>query len=112
MVLGGNEVEPMQLAAMYAILANEGMEVPPSAVTAVVNRTGQVIEGHELRAEQVLAPGVAYSMDFMLEQVIRHGTGIGGGQLRRRDIIRSQAQCAIRCEQSEPRHKRERDEKE
>jgi len=76
-VLGGNEVEPMQLAAMYAILANEGMEVPPSAVTAVVNRTGQVIEGHELRAEQVLAPGVAYSMDFMLEQVIRHGTGIG-----------------------------------
>ena len=28
-VLGGIEVSPMQLARMYAILANEGMEVPP-----------------------------------------------------------------------------------
>ena len=76
-VLGGIEVEPMQLAAMYAILANEGMEVQPYAVTAVVSANGQVIEGHELKAEQVLTPEVAYSMDFMLEQVIKHGTGIG-----------------------------------
>jgi len=76
-VLGGIEVEPMQLAAIYAILANEGMEVQPYAVTAVVNAKGQVIEGHELKAEQVLAPEVAYSMDFMLEQVIKHGTGMG-----------------------------------
>jgi penicillin-binding protein 1B len=76
-VLGGIEVEPMQLAAMYAILANEGMEVQPYVVGAVVNAKGQVIEGHELKAEQVLAPEVAYSMDFMLERVIQHGTGMG-----------------------------------
>jgi penicillin-binding protein 1B len=76
-VLGGVEVEPMQLAEMYAILANEGMEVQTSAVSAVVNVNGQVIEGHELKAEQVLSPEVAYSMDFMLEQVIEHGTGMG-----------------------------------
>ncbi len=76
-VLGGIEVEPIQLAAMYAILANEGMEVQPYAVTAVVNATGQVIEGHELKAEQVLSPEIAYTMDFMLEQVINHGTGSG-----------------------------------
>jgi penicillin-binding protein 1B len=74
-VLGGIEVEPLQLAAMYAILANEGMEVQPYAVAAVVNAQGQVIEGHELKADQVLAPEVAYTMDFMLEQVIKHGTG-------------------------------------
>jgi len=76
-VLGGIEVAPIQLAAMYAILANEGMEVPPYAVTAVVNAKGQVIEGHELKAEQVLSPEVAYTMDFMLEQVVKHGTGMG-----------------------------------
>jgi penicillin-binding protein 1B len=74
-VLGGIEVEPVQLAAMYAILANEGMKVQPYAVTAVVNQKGQVIEGHELAAEQVLSPEVAYMMDFMLERVINHGTG-------------------------------------
>ncbi len=37
-VLGGIEVSPMQLATMYAILANEGIEVPPYAVTAVVDQ--------------------------------------------------------------------------
>ncbi|HLZ09434.1 MAG TPA: penicillin-binding transpeptidase domain-containing protein, partial [Chloroflexota bacterium] len=76
-VLGGIEVTPMQLARMYAIFANEGMEVPPYAVTAVVDEKGNVIEGHELKAEQVLSPELAYSIDFMLEQVINHGTGEG-----------------------------------
>jgi penicillin-binding protein 1B len=76
-VLGGIEVEPMQLAAMYSILANEGMEVQPYAVTAVVNAHGQVIEGHELTAEQVLSPETAYTIDFMLEQVIKRGTAVG-----------------------------------
>jgi penicillin-binding protein 1B len=87
-VLGGVEVSPMQLAEMYAILANEGMEVPPYAVAAVVNAAGQVIEGHELKAEQVLSPEVAYSMDFMLEEVIKHGTGIG---VRKRGFLRPAA---------------------
>src|SRR5262249_20772438 len=56
---------------------NEGMAVPTSGVSAVVNAKGQVIEGNELKAEQVLSPEVAYSMDFMLEQVVEHGTGTG-----------------------------------
>jgi penicillin-binding protein 1B len=81
MVLGGIEVSPMQIARMYAILANEGMEVPPYAVTAVADKDGQVIEGHELKAEEVLSPELAYTMDFMLEQVINHGTGEGARRL-------------------------------
>jgi penicillin-binding protein 1B len=87
-VLGGIEVEPMQLAAMYAILANEGMQVQPYAVTAVVNSKGAVIEGHDLKAEQVLSPEIAYSMDFMLEQVIKRGTGMG---VRRAGFMRPAA---------------------
>jgi membrane carboxypeptidase/penicillin-binding protein len=74
-VLGGVEVSPMQLADMYAILANDGMRVQPYAVTAVVDQRGNVIQGHELQAEQVLSPELAYVMDFMLQQVIEHGTG-------------------------------------
>jgi penicillin-binding protein 1B len=74
-VLGGVEVAPIQLAHAYAILANEGLEVPFYAVTAVVDENGKVIQGHELKASQVLSPELAYTMDFMLEQVINHGTG-------------------------------------
>jgi penicillin-binding protein 1B len=80
-VLGGIEVTPMQIAHAYAILANEGLEVPPYAVTAVVDQNSKVIEGHELKAEQVLSPDLAYTMDFMLEQVINHGTGQGARRL-------------------------------
>jgi penicillin-binding protein 1A len=65
----------MQIAKAYAILANEGLEVPPYAVTAVVDQQNQVIEGHELAATQVLSSDLAYTMDFMLQQVINHGTG-------------------------------------
>ncbi len=76
-VLGGIEVTPFDLARMYAVLANEGLEVPFYAVTAVVDQHGEQIQGHELKAEQVLSPELAYIGDYMLEQVINHGTGEG-----------------------------------
>jgi len=74
-VLGGIEVTPMQLARAYSIFADYGLRVQPYAVTAVVDSNGKVIEGHELRAEQVISPQLAGIMQFMLEQVINHGTG-------------------------------------
>lgn len=80
-ILGGIGVSPMELACAYAIMANGGLEVPPYAVTAVVDQNGRVIEGHELKAKQVLSPQLAYMMDFMLEQVINHGTGEGARQM-------------------------------
>ncbi|HEY6395603.1 MAG TPA: penicillin-binding transpeptidase domain-containing protein, partial [Candidatus Binataceae bacterium] len=76
-VLGGIEVTPMQVARAYAIIANYGLEVQPYAVTAVVDANNKVIEGYELTTEQVLSPQLAYMMQFMLEQVINHGTGAG-----------------------------------
>jgi membrane carboxypeptidase/penicillin-binding protein len=76
-VLGGIEVTPMQIAQAYSIMADYGLEVQSYAVTAVVDQSGKVIEGHELQARQVLSPQLAYMIDFMLEQVINHGTGEG-----------------------------------
>ena len=74
-VLGGIEVSPMQVARAYAVIANDGMEITPYAVTAVVDENNKVIEGHELAAQQVISPELAYMMQFMLENVINHGTG-------------------------------------
>lgn len=76
-VLGGIEVSPMQIARAYAVIANNGMGIQPYAVTAVVDESGKVIEGHDLKAEQVISPQLAYMMQFMLEFVINHGTGAG-----------------------------------
>ncbi|HEY2664543.1 MAG TPA: PBP1A family penicillin-binding protein [Candidatus Binataceae bacterium] len=80
-VLGGVEVAPIEIARAYAILANEGFEVEPFAVSEVVDKDGKVIEGHQLKAEQVLAPDVAYEIDAMLQYVINHGTGAGARRL-------------------------------
>ncbi|HYB90889.1 MAG TPA: PBP1A family penicillin-binding protein [Candidatus Binataceae bacterium] len=76
-ILGGIEVTPMQLAHAYSIFADNGLEVEPYAITAVVDEKGKVIEGHELKAEEVLSPQLAYMMQYLLEQVIDHGTGYG-----------------------------------
>jgi penicillin-binding protein 1B len=87
-VLGGIEVTPMQVAQAYSIMADYGLAVQSYAVTAVVDQNGKVIEGHELQARQVLSPQLAYMIDFMLEQVINHGTGEGA---RKRGFIRPAA---------------------
>jgi penicillin-binding protein 1B len=87
-VLGGIEVTPMQIAQAYSIMADYGLEVQSYAVTAVVDQSGKVIEGHELQASQVLSPQLAYMIDFMLEQVINHGTGEGA---RKRGFTRPAA---------------------
>ena len=76
-VLGGIEVSPMQVARAYEVIANDGMGIQPYAVTAVVDENSKVIEGHELTEEQVISPELAYMMQFMLENVINHGTGAG-----------------------------------
>src|SRR5258708_193528 len=76
-VLGGIEVSPMQVARAYAVIANDGMGIQPYAVTAVVDESNKVIEGHDLAEEQVISPELAYMMQFMLENVINHGTGAG-----------------------------------
>jgi len=80
-VLGGIEVSPMQVAQAYAILANGGLRVQSFAVSEVVDKDGHLIEGHELTAEQVLSPQLAYTIDFMLARVINHGTGYGARKL-------------------------------
>jgi penicillin-binding protein 1B len=80
-VLGGIEVSPMQLATAYSIIADYGMSVPPFAITAVVDENGKVVEGHELSAEQAISPDLAYMGQFMLEQVINHGTGYPARQM-------------------------------
>jgi len=87
-VLGGIEVTPMQIAQAYSIMADYGLEVQSYAVTAVVDQSGKVIEGHELQARQELSPQLAYMIDFMLEQVINHGTGEGA---RKRGFTRPAA---------------------
>ncbi|RMF24532.1 MAG: penicillin-binding protein 1B, partial [Deltaproteobacteria bacterium] len=52
--LGGWEMTPLEVAKMYAVLANGGVRALPRTVTDVVDRQGSVVEGHRLTVERVM----------------------------------------------------------
>ncbi len=73
--LGAYEMTPMEVAAGYTILANEGVRTEPMFIRNVVNAQGQSLEQNSIRSRRALDPRVAYLVTSMLEDVIDHGTG-------------------------------------
>lgn len=77
LALGTTAVSPLEMAAAYGTLANEGVYLEPIAFTKVLDRNGNVV----LDAEQsqnkrmVFHPSTAYLMTDMLEDAVRSGTG-------------------------------------
>ena len=81
MALGGlsNGVKPIEMAAAYAVFANNGMYVKPFAITKIVDREGKVIYEHKTSKREALKPKDAYLVTNMLQDVLTRGTGAGGG---------------------------------
>ncbi len=90
LALGSSEVTPMDMAAAYLTVARGGLPREPSLVTSIedvkgatVARAGEpfVLPGGSAGrlpgaiGERALAPGVAYELTEMLEEVVRAGTG-------------------------------------
>ncbi len=72
--LGAAEVSPLELAAAFGTLANNGVRVAPRAISGIVNRDGQTVQ----RTSLVLSPAIssqdAYTITTMLEGVMNSGT--------------------------------------
>ncbi len=67
LVLGGGEVRPIDMAAVYAALANQGRTVTPRAITSVDDRFGQDISKPAPKTNtQVLDPRVAFMLTNIL----------------------------------------------
>jgi membrane peptidoglycan carboxypeptidase len=66
--LGAVEVEPFNLTAAYATLANSGRRVPPYTIITVEDRDGNVIFSADTQPEglQVVAPEYAYLINSIL----------------------------------------------
>ena len=73
--LGAYEMTPLEVAAGYTILANEGVRTEPMFIRNVVNAQGESLEQNEIRSRRALDPRVAYLVTSMMEDVIDHGTG-------------------------------------
>ncbi|WP_318972573.1 penicillin-binding protein 1A [Sinorhizobium medicae] len=102
MSLGAGETTLMRLVAAYAVLANGGRSVTPSAIDRIQDRQGRTIFRHDQRdcdqcnaaswqhqeepvlrdtREQVLDPMTAYQVTSMLRGVVEHGTAHKVAQL-------------------------------
>ncbi len=77
LALGAGEVSLLELTNAYATFDDLGKMAPPLLVTRVLDRTGKLLERHDIQGEQVLRPEVAYIMTDLLQSVITDERGTG-----------------------------------
>lgn len=75
LALGSADMTPLELAAAYAAIANQGVYVRPYLVEQVRGRNGLTLERHQMEASKAMDPAVAYVLTSMLEGVVDRGTG-------------------------------------
>jgi membrane peptidoglycan carboxypeptidase len=67
LTLGGAEVKPIDMAELYATLANNGLNIPLVAVTRIVDAEGNVIMDYRVpQGEQVIDARAAYMVTNIL----------------------------------------------
>ncbi|MDQ3570967.1 MAG: PBP1A family penicillin-binding protein [Actinomycetota bacterium] len=75
-VLGTNDVSPLEMAAAYATLADEGMAKEPTFVTQVANKDGDVLYEHLPSRTRALGEATVAAEVDVLRQVMESGTGV------------------------------------
>ncbi|GAB4249976.1 MAG: hypothetical protein Kow00129_10790 [Thermoleophilia bacterium] len=77
LALGGLEqgVSPLEMAAAFATLANDGYRNRPKFITRVSRVDGEVIYRAPAEEEPVLSPEIAARVTGILERVVQEGTG-------------------------------------
>ena len=74
LALGSAEITPIQLAAAYGAIANQGLYVEPYLIETVVDPSGKVLAAHQMKARKAMEPEVAYVLTHTLEGVVDQGT--------------------------------------
>jgi penicillin-binding protein 1A len=75
-VLGTNEVLPLDMASAYGTFANRGVAVPPTLITKIVGRSGEILYQHKHTERRVLDADVVDTEVDVLRQVVERGTGV------------------------------------
>ena len=74
-LLGAIETTPFVVTTAYATFAALGRHSRPRLITRVVNRSGAVVWSQEVSSTRAIEPGVAYTVNSMLKDVVDRGTG-------------------------------------
>ena len=75
--LGTQDVSVLEMADAYLTFANRGVRALPHVVSQVTDANGHVIESFRPERSRVLDRSQADVVNFVLRQVVEHGTGTG-----------------------------------
>ena len=77
LVLGGltRGISPLQMAAAFGTLANNGVYIEPEIFTTITTYNGELIIKNTPKTHKVVDPDVAYVMTDMLTAVVKEGIG-------------------------------------
>lgn len=73
--LGSASVQPLQMAAAYAMIANGGQRIEPTLIKKIETTDGVVFESRPAPPEQVVDARIAYIMNTLLRTVVEAGSG-------------------------------------
>ena len=76
LMLGSYEVTPLDIAAAYTAFVNDGVRFEPQFVRYVRNDRGDTLYEAKPERREVMDTRVAYIVTHMMQDVIRHGSGI------------------------------------
>lgn len=79
MVLGADDVTPLELTSAYATIAAGGIYHPPRVIRRVQNLKGKIVADNafKVHSKRVVSPAIAYETTSILKQVMIEGTGTG-----------------------------------
>jgi len=91
MALGAGSVTPLQMLTGYSVFANGGFRTTPYFIQRIEDAHGTILSSATPAtagdgAERIIDVRNAYTMVSMMQDVVKHGTGIRAMQLGRHDL--------------------------
>lgn len=74
--LGSSGITSLEMASAYGVFADGGMRAEPISILYVEDRQGNIIEENNPTRYRVIDKEVAYLVTYILQGVIKRGTGI------------------------------------
>ncbi|MDX1631110.1 MAG: PBP1A family penicillin-binding protein [Thermoanaerobaculia bacterium] len=81
LALGSADLVPLEVAAAYATIGNQGLYMDPHLVESVATPEGQILEEHLPQPRKAMERELAHVLTHMLEGVVERGTGVRLAQL-------------------------------
>ena len=72
--LGASEVIPLELASVYATIANKGIYNEPFSIERIEDKDGILIDAFSSKSHEAISEETAYMMTSMLQTVVKEGT--------------------------------------